>query len=185
MRSPTGVTRVAEGRPNTSVTEATSKTGNDRLALAAVCAATFAYVGAESAISLFVVDHTTTNLGFDPSRAARTIAAFWGGLLVGRLAVGFSPRPIGAGTTAALAAVAAILMFAFGVGWISSPELAMSGVGFFLGGVFPIMIGLAGLALPTARAPPSDSPGASGPLADSLFRGSRAGSLTIRASRSP
>ena len=123
---------------------------DDRLALAAVCVATFAYVGVESAISLFVADHTTTELGFDAARAARTISAFWGGLLVGRLAIGFAPRPVGAGTTSALAAVAALLMLAFGSGVIGVPELAMASVGFFLGGVFPIMIGLAGIALPSS-----------------------------------
>jgi len=123
---------------------------DDRLALAAVCLVTFAYVGVESAISLFVVDHTTSELGLSAERAARTISAFWGGLLVGRLAVGLSPRPVGAGTTAALASVSAVLMLFFGLGWIGIPELAMTAVGFFLGGVFPIMIGLAGIAMPTA-----------------------------------
>jgi len=123
---------------------------DDRAALAAVCVACFAYVGVESAISLFVADHATSGLALAPERAGRTISAFWGGLLVGRLAIGLSPRPIGAGTTAALALVAAGLIVAFGAGAIGTPELAMAGVGFFLGGVFPIMIGLAGLALPSS-----------------------------------
>ncbi|MBY0399668.1 hypothetical protein K2X89_05190, partial [Myxococcota bacterium] len=80
--------------------------------------------------------------------AAGTISAFWTGLLVGRLGVGLAPRAPGAGTTAALAALAATIVFGFGSGWISPPELAMAGTGFFLGGVFPVMIGLAGQLLP-------------------------------------
>ncbi len=123
---------------------------NDRLALAAVCTATFAYVGVESALTLFVADHAVSDLGLDATRAARTISAFWGGLLVGRLAIGLAPRPAGAGTTALLAGLGALLVALFGFGFIASPELAMSGVGFCLGGVFPIMIGFAGIALPSA-----------------------------------
>ncbi len=120
----------------------------DRLAFAAICIATFAYVGVESALTLFVADHARTDLGLDASRAAGTISAFWTGLLVGRLAVGLAPRAPGAGTTALLAAIAAAIVLAFGLGFVSPPELAMAGTGFFLGGVFPVMIGLAGQALP-------------------------------------
>jgi FHS family glucose/mannose:H+ symporter-like MFS transporter len=123
---------------------------NDRVALAAICLATFAYVGVESALTLFVADHATSELGLDAAHATRSISAFWGGLLVGRLAIGLSPRRVGAGTTAALAAIGAAIVSLFGFGWIGVPELAMAGVGFCLGGVFPIMIGLAGMALPTS-----------------------------------
>ena len=120
----------------------------DRIAFAAICLATFAYVGVESTLTLFVADHARTDLGLDASRAASTISAFWSGLLVGRLAVGLAPRTPGAGTTASLAAIAALIVLGFGLGWISPPELAMAGTGFFLGGVFPVMIGLAGQTLP-------------------------------------
>lgn len=120
----------------------------DPIAFAALCVATFAYVGVESALTLFVADHARTDLGLDPSRAAGTISAFWSGLLVGRLGVGLAPRAPGAGTTAALAALAAAIVFGFGSGWIAPPELAMAATGFFLGGVFPVMIGLAGQQLP-------------------------------------
>ncbi len=121
-----------------------------RLALAAICLATFAYVGVESALTIFVADHATTDLGLSSSRAAQTISAFWGGLLAGRLSIGLAPRRPGAGTIAALASISALFVFAFGRGWIGTPELAMAGTGFFLGGVFPVMIGLAGIALPRA-----------------------------------
>ena len=122
---------------------------DDRLALGVLCAATFAYVGVEAAISLFVADHTTSTLGLDASRAARAISGFWGGLLVGRLAIGLTPRPVGAGTIAGLACGAVVTMAAFGSGGLASPEIAMALCGLFLGGVFPVMIGLAGLTLPS------------------------------------
>jgi len=122
---------------------------DDSRTLAAICLACFAYVGVEAAATLFVADHATTVLGLGEDRAARTISAFWAGLLVGRLAIGLSPRPIGGGTIAALASVAAGLFVGFGSGLVGSPELAMALIGFFLGGVFPVMIGLAGIAMPS------------------------------------
>lgn len=133
-----------------SGSHATSIRRDDRRTLYAVCLACFAYVGVESAATLFVADYATSALALDEARAARTISAFWGGLLVGRLAIGLSPRSIGGGTIAALASIAAVFFVAFGQGMIDTPEIAMAGIGFFLGGVFPVMIGLAGLALPSA-----------------------------------
>jgi nitrate/nitrite transporter NarK len=67
-------------------------------------------------LTLFVADHARTSLGLDAARAAGTISAFWSGLLVGRLGVGLSPRAPGAGTTAALASIAAGIVLAFGRG---------------------------------------------------------------------
>ena len=143
--------RAGDTQSSTAKVEAsTPASSQDRAALAAVCLATFAYVGVESALSLFVVDHAISSLELEAVRAARTISAFWGGLLIGRLAVGFASRSAGAGTTASLAAVAALVLLGFGAGWIGPPELAMALVGFFLGGVFPVMIGLAGIALPSS-----------------------------------
>ena len=139
---------TAIARASEPVVRSVSK--DDRLALAAVCVATFAYVGVESALTLFIADHATSDLGLPASRAARTISAFWGGLLVGRLAVGLSPRSPGAGTISGLAVIAAIIVLAFGLSWIDTPEIAAALVGFFLGGVFPVMIGLAGIALPSS-----------------------------------
>jgi fucose permease len=123
---------------------------DDRMALIAICVATFAYVGVESAVSLFVADHATSVLSLDPSRGARAISAFWGGLLAGRLAVGLSPKPAGPGMISLLACGAIGVIVAFGSGWITTPEWAMVLLGGFLGGVFPVMIGTAGLALPSA-----------------------------------
>ncbi len=125
---------------------------SNRLSLIVICVATFAYVGVESALTIFIVDHATTDLGLPAARAARTISAFWGGLLVGRLAAGLSPRSPGAGTTSLLAASAAAMLLAFEFNLFGSAEFAMAAVGLFLGGVFPIMIGLAGRTLPASPA---------------------------------
>lgn len=144
MAAPGG-TRGESGKAVGTPAEVT----DDSRTLAAVCLACFAYVGVEAAATLFVADHATTVLGLGEDRAARTISAFWGGLLVGRLAIGLSPRPIGGGKIAALASVAAGLFVGFGSGLVGSPELAMALIGFFLGGVFPVMIGLAGIAMPS------------------------------------
>jgi FHS family glucose/mannose:H+ symporter-like MFS transporter len=138
-----------------------ARPADDRIALTAICLATFAYVGVESALTIFVVDHTTTDLGLDSVRAARTISAFWGGLLLGRLASGLSPRSPGAGTTALFALSSAGLVFAFGLGSFDVPELAVAITGVVLGGVFPVMIGLAGLTL---RSSPATAVGLAGGL---------------------
>ena len=130
----------------------TPRLAPDRLSLLAICAATFAYVGVESALTIFVVDHAATDLGLPAARAARTISAFWGGLLVGRLGAGLSSRSPGAGTTSVLAAAAAAMILAFELDHFGSPEFAMAAVGLVLGGVFPIMIGLAGKTLPSSPA---------------------------------
>ena len=124
----------------------------DYLSLVVICVATFSYVGVESAISIFVVDHTAVDLGLPAARAARTISAFWGGLFVGRLGAGLAPNSPGAGWTAILAAAATGVILAFEVDSFGPPEFAMAIVGLLLGGVFPVMIGLAGKTLPASPA---------------------------------
>lgn len=116
--------------------------------LALICIATFVYVGFESAITFFVADYAESVLGIAAGRAAGVVGFFWLGLLVGRLAIGLAPRRPSAGTSGGLALVsAAIVAWFFVVGTVP-PELAMVGIGLSLGGVFPIMIGLAGMTLP-------------------------------------
>jgi FHS family glucose/mannose:H+ symporter-like MFS transporter len=141
------------GTPDPNLSEiSTPVKAADRLSLIILCIAIFAYVGVESALTIFVVDHAATDLGLPAARAARTISSFWGGLLVGRLAAGLSPRSPAAGTTALLAAAAAAMLLAFELAGFGSPEFAMAAVGLVLGGVFPVMIGLAGTTLPSSPA---------------------------------
>jgi fucose permease len=95
-----------------------------------------------------VARYAELGLGLEAVRGGAAISAFWTGLLVGRLAAGLSPRAPGAGTIAILAVAASAVIAAFGRGLIPSPELAMAVTGFCLGGVFPILIALAGVTLP-------------------------------------
>jgi fucose permease len=122
--------------------------GSDPTALAAVCLATFAYVGIESAFTLFVARHSQLSLGLDAVRGDAAISALWIGLLVGRIVAGLSPFAPGAGWVAAWATAGSGLILAFGLGAIAAPELVMAFTGFALGGAFPILIALAGSSLP-------------------------------------
>lgn len=123
-------------------------TGSDPTALAAVCLATFAYVGIESAFTLFVARHSQLSLGLDAVRGDAAISALWIGLLIGRIVAGLSPFAPGAGWVAAWATAASGLILAFGLGAIAAPEPVMAITGFALGGAFPILIALAGTSLP-------------------------------------
>jgi fucose permease len=124
----------------------------DRIALAAICVAAFAYVGVEAALTIFLVDYAAVDLGLDSLRAARTISAFWAGLFVGRVVSGMLPRAPGAGTVSTLSIVGAALVFVFGTVPLESPEFVMAAVGLLLSSAFPVLIGLAGTALPSSPA---------------------------------
>jgi FHS family glucose/mannose:H+ symporter-like MFS transporter len=122
--------------------------GGDPATLAAICVATFVYVGVETALTIFVARHARIELGLDAIRADAAISAFWSGLLVGRLVAGLLPRAPGAGSVAAMATAAGGVIAAFAGGWLREPELAMALAGLALGHVFPILIALAGPTLP-------------------------------------
>ena len=68
------------------------------------------------------------------------------------LASGLSTRSPDAGATAVSALIGAGLVLGFGLGILEIPELAMAMTGLVLGGVFPVMIGLAGQSLPSSPA---------------------------------
>jgi fucose permease len=130
--------------------ETSTPEGHRRVALAAICLATFAYVGVESALTFFVADHAQRDLGLAADRASGVVGFFWSGLLAGRLTIGLLPYEPSARMTSVLALASSGVVFGFFIGGIGSPEVAMSLAGLFLGGVFPIMIGLAGMTLPGA-----------------------------------
>ena len=148
-RAPTVTTTPV---PTPAMTEAAAPNDrprrSDPTALGAVCLATFAYVGIESAFTLFVARHSQLSLGLDAVRGDAAISALWIGLLIGRIVAGLSPFAPGAGWVAAWAAAASGVILAFGLGAIAAPELVMALTGFSLGGAFPILIALAGMSLP-------------------------------------
>ena len=123
---------------------------SDGFLLGTICTVTFVYVGVESALTFFVADYAQNDLGLAPGRASGVVGFFWLGLLIGRLAIGLAPRSPSAGTTALLASVSASVVATFFLGGSLPAEIAMLLIGLFLGGVFPIMIGLAGMTRPGA-----------------------------------
>lgn len=118
--------------------------------LLALCAVGFAYVGLETSFTLFAVPYAGEGLGLDPARGRSAISAFWLGLLAGRLALlvlhTADARPIAvAGLSAAAIAGVGTL-----TGW-TSIELLLGAIGVALGGIFPLMVTLAGQRNALAR----------------------------------
>jgi fucose permease len=123
-------------------------------ALVFLCIAAFAYVGVESAITIFAIPYAEGVLGLSPDRGRGAISLFWFGLLVGRLLFAFRAAHDAAHDDARIGAVmggAAGLVLASGValGW-SHFEVLLVVVGFALGGVFPLLVALAGRRTPHA-----------------------------------
>jgi fucose permease len=111
--------------------------------------ASFAYVGVESAVTVFAVPYAVRAHGLDAARGLASISVFWLGLLAGRLApaaLPFAPdaRWIAIGGAAGAAALG------FG-GVLPSPELVFGATGLALGCVYPLAVALVGQRFPDAR----------------------------------
>lgn len=111
----------------------------------------FAYVGVESALTLFAVPYATSALSLLEESGRTAISALWFGLLVGRLVLLAAQREIDARLLVG-AGLAGALVLGGGIG-ARIPQLALvyGGTGFVLGFVFPVMIALAAQRFPTAR----------------------------------
>jgi fucose permease len=112
--------------------------------------ACFAYVGLETALSVFAVPYAQ-GLGLDAGRGMRTLAAFWVGLFVARLAFAALRRPPRAGQLR-LAGLAGALALGAGALARALPELVFFATGLGLGVVFPLLVLFAGSAWPGRRA---------------------------------
>lgn len=120
--------------------------------LAALCVASFAYVGVESALTAFSIPYAVEALDLAPERGRTAISTLWLGLLAGRLVFAWrvktdssSARPaILAGGTAAAALFAGVALQ-----W-TAIEVLVAIVGFALGSVFPMLVALAGRRTPHA-----------------------------------
>lgn len=111
----------------------------------------FAYVGVESALTLFAVPYATQALSLAESTGRTAISALWLGLLAGRLALLALRREIDARLLVG-AGLAGALVLGAGIGArISELALVYAGTGFVLGFVFPVMIALAAQRFPEAR----------------------------------
>jgi len=110
----------------------------------------FAYVGVESALTVFAVPYATGALALDEGRGRAAISAFWMGLLAGRLAMMLLREPdarvlVGTGLLASAALALGTISGAVQV------EVFFAAVGFSIGCVYPLMISLAGQRFPHAR----------------------------------
>lgn len=120
------------------------------LALLALAGVGFAYVGVETALTVFAVPWATDLLSLEPARGQAAISALWLGLLAGRLGMLVLRRELGGPfLLASGAAAAAVIAIAALVRtpWI---ELAGFAAGLALGAVYPVMIALAGRRFPHA-----------------------------------
>jgi fucose permease len=117
------------------------------LPLAAVA---FAYVGVESAVTVFAVPYASEALALPTSRGQLSISAFWLGLLAGRLVLLAARSAIGAPALVAAGGSAAVLFAAAAIVPAAPLELALLAVGAALGCVYPLMIALAGQTSPSA-----------------------------------
>jgi fucose permease len=124
----------------------------DRVALAPLlplAAVAFAYVGVESAVTVFAVPYANEALALPAARGQLAISAFWLGLLAGRLAL-LGARTIDARVLLAAGAGAALLLAAAAIVSSAPLELALLAVGAALGSVYPVMIALAAQTSPSA-----------------------------------
>ena len=110
----------------------------------------FAYVGVETTLQLYVVPYAAS-IGLGEARALQAMSCFWGGLLLGRIALLRVRSRIDARFLAA-AGVAGACIVGAGVGArVPALEAVYLLAGLALGFVFPVMIALAAEAAPHAR----------------------------------
>ena len=122
-----------------------------RPAFLALAGVGVAYVGIEAALSMFAVPYASWGLGLTEAHGQRAISAMWLGVLVGRLLMTIPARPFDA-RAIAVSGAAGALVIGIGVGLgLRQVEWVMGACGLALSGVFPLMISLAGQAIPEAR----------------------------------
>lgn len=121
------------------------------LAMLPLAVVSFAYVGVETALTLFAVPYATEGLGLAAESGREAISAFWAGLLFGRLAVLALPGRLDAGWLVAAGLAGALLLGAGTLLGLRSIALHFAATGVVLGLVFPLMVALAGQRFPEAR----------------------------------
>lgn len=104
----------------------------------------FAYIGVESGFTLFAIPFAELELGLSPMRGADAISVFWLGLLLGRIALLRAQGPATPRYLVYAGMAGAIALGACTLARIPQPELMAGAAGLALGGVFPVMIAIAG-----------------------------------------
>jgi len=120
------------------------------LPLFALAVVAYAYVGVETAITLFAVPWAQTLLLLPAARGQMAISTFWLGLLGGRLVMLGLGRSLGTRFLAAAGVGGALIFAAALFGRIPQLELVTLASGLALGAVYPVMIALAGAEFPFA-----------------------------------
>ena len=139
------------GAPPRRAAVARAPTDHGLGALAPWAIASFAYVGLETALSVFAVPYAEA-LGLGAPRGMRALSTFWLGLWVGRIAFALL-RPAPSPRQLRLAGTAGALVLASGAGArLPVPELVFFATGLALGLVFPLLVLFAGNAWPARRA---------------------------------
>jgi fucose permease len=119
-------------------------------ALAPWMFAAFAYVGLETALSVFAAPHAL-GLGLAEARGMRALSAFWLGLLAARVVFAALRRPASVLQLRAAGGAGAVVLAA-GAAAGAPPEAVLLATGLALGIVFPVVVLLAGDAAPQRRA---------------------------------
>jgi fucose permease len=112
--------------------------------------AAFAYVGLETALSVFAVPHAQS-AGFAAERGLRALSGFWLGLLLARVGFAALRRPARL-RQLRLAGGAGALVLGIGACVALPPEALFCAAGLALGVVFPLLVSFAGEAAPLRRA---------------------------------
>ncbi len=111
--------------------------------------ASFAYVGIESALTVFAVPYAMEGHRLPMARGLASISSFWMGLFAGRLiplALPFAPDARWIAAAGAAGATALVIG-----GAVPAPELVFGAAGLALGCVYPLAIALVGQRFPEAR----------------------------------
>ncbi len=112
----------------------------------------FAYLGVETAATLFAVPYATDGLALAPDRGRSAISSFWLGILAGRAALVAWPRDAGAGWLIASGGAGALLLAASSALALPWVEVVFALCGTCLGAVFPLLLTLVAQAFPRAPA---------------------------------
>ena len=120
------------------------------LPLFALAVVAFAYVGVETAVTLFAVPWAQTLLALPAARGQTAISAFWLGLLGGRLAMLGLGRSLGTRFLVASGVSGSLVLAGALFGRVPQLELVTLASGLALGAVYPVMIALAGAEFPFA-----------------------------------
>jgi fucose permease len=148
------VVRVSLPSPRPRAPSAQDRARSTRLSAHVIplVVAGFAYLGVETAVTLFAVPYASAGLGLDAARGRASISSFWLGLLVGRVALlAFRGEPdarllVGAGLFGAVA------LGGFAALAVPAPELGFGIAGVAIGLVFPLLLTLAAQSSPRAPA---------------------------------